>query len=601
MAEVPNRTLQRGLDMLELLGAHAEGMALCELAQALRLPRSTAFNLAQTLTHLGYATQREDTGKYRLGFKMFEIGAGAMHQVDVMELIRSCMAEVHHTINETMHLGVRAERDTLYIDKLDSTQSIRMTSYVGARAPLYCTALGKAILSTMDDGEVRALYADEPLAALTPHSITSMDCLLEQLAAVREKGYAVEREENNENVCCVAVPLCNREGRAVYALSVSAPSFRMGEEEIARCAGLLLGIRPRIERFLKDAWFRFLQRCQAAAGPPHNIPYATQEQKEERPMEMIEKLSLAGIVPVIKVEDAADAVPLCKALSDGGLPVAEITFRSDAAEEAIRRVHAELPDVILGAGTVLTKDQVDRAVNAGATYIVSPGLNPEIVRYCQEKNVPIVPGCANPSDIEVALSLGLKTVKFFPAEPLGGLKLIKAMAAPYGGVTFLPTGGINEQNLNEYLAFSKIVACGGSWMVPGDAVAQKDWKRIEDITRSAVNKMLGLEIRHVGVNSGTPEQSMKDAQMLSKLLGWPIDEHKNANFVGEGFEVMKVPFRGTHGHIAVACNSIKRARWHMERRGFAFDDSSVIMKDGKMRAIYLKDEIAGFAVHLLQK
>ena len=116
-----------------------------------------------------------------------------------------------------------------------------------------------------------------------------------------------------------------------------------------------------------------------------------------------------------------------------------------------------------------------------------------------------------------------------------------------------------------------------------------------------MNLMLGLELRHVGVNSGTPEQSMKDAQMLSKLLGWPIDEHKNANFVGEGFDVMKVPFRGTHGHIAVACNSIKRARWHMERRGFAFDDSSVIMKDGKMRAIYLKDEIAGFAVHLLQK
>ncbi|MDD6040853.1 MAG: bifunctional 4-hydroxy-2-oxoglutarate aldolase/2-dehydro-3-deoxy-phosphogluconate aldolase [Clostridia bacterium] len=318
-------------------------------------------------------------------------------------------------------------------------------------------------------------------------------------------------------------------------------------------------------------------------------------------MEMLEKLSCAGIVPVIKVEDAADAVPLCKALSDGGLPVAEITFRSDAAEEAIRRVHEELPEVILGAGTVLTRDQVDRAVNAGATYIVSPGLNPDIVKYCQEKNVPIVPGTANPSDIEVALSLGLKTVKFFPAEPLGGLKLIKAMAAPYGNVTFLPTGGVNEQNLNDYLAFGKVIACGGSWMVPADAVANKDWKKIEDLTRSAVNKMLGLEIRHIGVNSGSPEQSMKDAQMLSKLLGWPIDEHKNANFVGDGFEVMKIPFRGTHGHIAVACNSIKRARWHMERRGFVFDDESAIMKDGKLRAIYLKDEIAGFAIHLLQK
>ena len=318
-------------------------------------------------------------------------------------------------------------------------------------------------------------------------------------------------------------------------------------------------------------------------------------------MEMLEKLSLAGIVPVIKVEDAADAVPLCKALSDGGLPVAEITFRSDAAEEAIRRVHEELPEVILGAGTVLTKDQVDRAVNAGATYIVSPGLNPEIVKYCQEKNVPIVPGCANPSDIEVALSLGLKTVKFFPAEPLGGLNLIKAMAAPYGAVTFLPTGGIGENNLNDYLAFNKVIACGGSWMVPADAVANKDWKKIEDLTRSAVNKMLGLEVKHVGVNSGSPEQAQKDAGLFAKLLGWELDEHANATFVGEVFEVMKIPFRGTHGHIAVACNSIKRARWHMERRGFVFDDESAIIRDGKLRAIYLKDEIGGFAVHLLQK
>lgn len=318
-------------------------------------------------------------------------------------------------------------------------------------------------------------------------------------------------------------------------------------------------------------------------------------------MEMIEQLSLAGLVPVIKVEEAADAAPLCKALSDGGLPVAEITFRSDAAEEAIRRVHAELPEVILGAGTVLTKEQADRAIAAGAAYIVSPGINAEIVRHCQERGVPIVPGCANPSDIEIALSLGLKTVKFFPAEALGGLKLIKAMAAPYGNVTFLPTGGINEQNLNEYLAFPKIVACGGSWMVPADAVAAKDWKRIETLTRSAVTAMLGLELKHVGVNSGSPEQCAKDAGTLVRLLGWSLDDHKNASFVGDAFEVMKIPFRGTNGHIAIACNSIRRARWHLERRGFRFDDDSVILRDGKLRAIYLKEEIAGFAFHLLQK
>ena len=318
-------------------------------------------------------------------------------------------------------------------------------------------------------------------------------------------------------------------------------------------------------------------------------------------MDMIEKLSLAGIVPVIKVEDANDAVPLCKALADGGLPVAEITFRSDAAEESIRRVHAQLPEVILGAGTVLTTEQVDRAVAAGATYIVSPGLNPEVVKHCQKVGVPIVPGCANPSDIEVALSLGLKTVKFFPAEALGGLNLIKAMSAPYGGVTFLPTGGIGENNLLDYLSFPKIVACGGSWMVDQKALEAKDWAKIETLTRNAVTLMLGLEIKHVGINSGNPEQAMKDAQLICKLLGWPVIDGNSSTFVGTGFEMMKKPFRGTHGHIAIGCNNIRRAKWHLERRGFVFDEESAIDKDGKRKAIYLQDELAGFAFHLLQK
>ena len=318
-------------------------------------------------------------------------------------------------------------------------------------------------------------------------------------------------------------------------------------------------------------------------------------------MDMIKQLSLVGLVPVIKVEDAADAVPLCKALSDGGLPVAEITFRSDAAEEAIRRVHEELPDVILGAGTVLTKDQVDRAVAAGATYIVSPGINPEIVKYCQEKGVPIVPGTSNPSNVETALALGLKTVKFFPAEAVGGLKVIKAMSAPYGDVTFLPTGGINEKNLNEYLAFPKIIACGGSWMVPGDAVKNKDWDRIRDLAAEAVKLLLGLELRHIGINSGDPETAERDAKCICALLGLTYKPGNSSDFAGDAFECMKKPGRGKCGHIAIACNNIERARWHLERRGFKFDDSSASIKDGKLKAIYLQDEIAGFAFHLVQK
>ena len=312
-------------------------------------------------------------------------------------------------------------------------------------------------------------------------------------------------------------------------------------------------------------------------------------------MDIFDQLSLAGLVPVIKVEDAADAVPLCKALSDGGLPVAEITFRTDAAEESIRRVHAELPDVMLGAGTVLTVDQVKRAVAAGAAYIVSPGLNPTVVGYCVENDIPVLPGCANPSDIEVALGFGLKIVKFFPAEALGGLKLIKAMSAPYGGISFVPTGGINEKNFLEYLAFNKVKAIGGSWMVPGDAVKEKDWDRIRGLAQSAVQKMLGLELEHVGINGGTPEEAEKIARQLALLTGLPTQERGPvAIFVGTDYEIMKDAGRDTHGHIAIATNSVERAVWHLERRGFEFEPAGPGPR-------FLKGEIGGFRVHLAQK
>ena len=211
-------------------------------------------------------------------------------------------------------------------------------------------------------------------------------------------------------------------------------------------------------------------------------------------MDLLTAISLRGIVPVIKLNRPEDAAPLCGALRRGGLPVAEITFRTDAAEESIRRVHAELPDVLLGAGTVLTIDQVDRAVAAGAAFIVSPGLNPTIVRHCLDIGVPILPGCACPSDIERALEMGLTTVKFFPAETLGGIAAIKAMSAPYGQVTFVPTGGIDAAKLPAYLAFPKVLACGGSWMVKEEWIEKGDFAAVEAATRAAVDAMLGFTL-----------------------------------------------------------------------------------------------------------
>ncbi len=318
-------------------------------------------------------------------------------------------------------------------------------------------------------------------------------------------------------------------------------------------------------------------------------------------MKVLEKISKAGLVPVIKVDRAEDAVPLCRALAEGGLPVAEITFRTAAAPEAIRRVAAELPEVILGAGTVLTIDQAKQAVEAGATYIVSPGLNPKVVTWCVENNIPVLPGCANPSDIETAIELGLDTVKFFPAEALGGLKLIKAMSAPYGNIKFVPTGGISEKNALDYLAFPKVAAIGGSWMVPSDAINAGDWDKIRDLAASAVNLMLGLEIVHIGVNCENEEQAKKEGAQLAKLFALPVhDRGPKCDFIGDMFEMMKAPGRGAKGHIAIGTRDIERAIFHMQLRGFEFDEPMRNEK-GKITACYLKEDIAGFAFHLLQK
>ena len=207
-----------------------------------------------------------------------------------------------------------------------------------------------------------------------------------------------------------------------------------------------------------------------------------------------EKIAELGVVPVVVLEDAKDAASLAKALVEGGLPCAEVTFRTAAAEESIKLMTAEYPDMFVGAGTVLTIDQVDRAVAAGAKFIVSPGFDPEIVDYCLEKEIPVVPGCITPSEVAQAVKRGLKVVKFFPAEQFGGVATIKAMAAPYVGLKFMPTGGVNAKNLESYLGCDKIIACGGSWMVKGDLVKAGKFDEIKDLTAEAVK--LVAEIRN---------------------------------------------------------------------------------------------------------
>ncbi|UGA56819.1 bifunctional 4-hydroxy-2-oxoglutarate aldolase/2-dehydro-3-deoxy-phosphogluconate aldolase [Vibrio sp. VB16] len=200
----------------------------------------------------------------------------------------------------------------------------------------------------------------------------------------------------------------------------------------------------------------------------------------------LDKLKELKVIPVIAIDRAEDIVPLGKALAENGLPAAEITFRSDAAVEAIRLLREAQPNMLIGAGTILNKEQAMAAKEAGATFIVSPGFNPNTVKACQEMGIDIVPGVNNPSTVEAALEMGLKTLKFFPAEASGGIAMVKSLLAPYTDIELMPTGGINSKNINDYLAIPRVIACGGTWMVDKKLIDEGKWDEIGRLTKEAV-------------------------------------------------------------------------------------------------------------------
>ncbi|MBO4412246.1 MAG: bifunctional 4-hydroxy-2-oxoglutarate aldolase/2-dehydro-3-deoxy-phosphogluconate aldolase [Lachnospiraceae bacterium] len=318
-------------------------------------------------------------------------------------------------------------------------------------------------------------------------------------------------------------------------------------------------------------------------------------------MDVLQTLSLIGIVPVIAIDDADKAVDLARALTEGGLPAAEITFRTAAGQEAIKRVAKECPEVLVGAGTVLTVEQCDRAIEAGARFIVSPGYYDEVVNHCVERGIPVLPGCSTPSDMTKAVNAGLKTVKFFPAEASGGIAFLKSVA-PVFPLTFMPTGGVNTANLLDYVTFDRIASCGGTWMVKKDLINAGKFEEITAISREAVKTMLGFELRHVGINCEKAEEAEKTAKTIAALFGFAYKPGNSSDFAGEAVECMKQPYLGTNGHIAIGTNSVDRAVYHLGLQGIKFDEATrKTDAKGKTKAIYLKGEFGGFAIHLVQK
>lgn len=315
----------------------------------------------------------------------------------------------------------------------------------------------------------------------------------------------------------------------------------------------------------------------------------------------LEKISQLGMLPVISIEDPDNAVPLARALAAGGLPFMEVMFRTPAAAESIGRIAREIPDFTVGAGTVLSVEQVKTAVTAGAQFIVAPGFNPKVASYCVEHDIPMVPGCDTPTEVEAALNLGITTVKVFPVIQLGGVATLKLLAGPYQKLSFVPTGDLDRPWAYELLKFRRVSAAGGDFMLSYDDIHNRRFESIRQSVEDTILGYLKFHVKHVGLNCQDAGEALSLSQALAGALNLKVQEKTKSIFAGDMFECTKVPFYGAKGHIALGTADAQRAYYYLKHRGLAFREDSISRTaDGRIVSVYLEQEFGGFAIHLLQ-
>ena len=316
--------------------------------------------------------------------------------------------------------------------------------------------------------------------------------------------------------------------------------------------------------------------------------------------EILKRIGEIGIVPVLKVESPQVAVEVGKALIAGDVPIVEVALRTQAAFDAIGSLASQLPELLVGAGTVLTEEQVKMAVGAGSRFIVSPGYNPKVVGYCVEHGITVIPGFSSASEIEMALERKLEVLKFFPAESAGGLGFLKSVAAPFGTVRFLPTGGIDASNQVKYMSYDRVHAVAGTWICPEATVLAGNYEEITRRAQEAVVAGLGFKLEHLGINETSEGRALSCAEELFRLFGFLVKDGARSVFAGSGFEIMKLPSLGKNGHICISTLNIQRAISYLGRKGIATKQETAKVKAGVMFAIYIDLELSGFAIHLLQ-
>lgn len=319
--------------------------------------------------------------------------------------------------------------------------------------------------------------------------------------------------------------------------------------------------------------------------------------------DVMDRIGRAGLVPVVVLEQVEDAVPVAQALLAADLDIMEITMRTEAGIAAIRAVSEHVPEMLVGAGTILSLAKCQEAVAAGARFIVSPGYDPVIVNWCIANQIPVTPGCVTPTEITTALNAGIKTVKFFPANIYGGVKGCSNLYAPFKsvGLSFIPTGGVNNDNLGEYADKPFIHAVGGGWLCDPASVSSHNYVAITETAKAAVSALLGFEVVHVGINQESETAASEVSLALNKAFGFAVKEGALSNFASAAIEIYKYPFLGTMGHLAIRTNSVTRAIHYLSRRGFQVDMTTAKYKNDRISTVYLTDEIGGFALHLMQK
>ena len=319
-------------------------------------------------------------------------------------------------------------------------------------------------------------------------------------------------------------------------------------------------------------------------------------------MSALENIRKLGVLPVIKIEDPETAVPLADALCKGGLDAIEVTLRNDTALQAISMIKKSIPDMTVGAGTILSKSQIDESIAAGADFLVAPGFNVKNVEYSLEQRCPFVPGCTTATEISQAVELGLNTIKFFPSEANGGTAAMKLFSGPFPSVKFVPTGGLTFDNLENYLRMDCVAACGGSFMAKSDLIKAHNWEAIIENCRKAVKLSLGFELAHVGINNKNENEASRNAEALQAMLGLSVRNGNSSIYSGSAVEFMKSKYYGENGHIGFYTNSVFRAKAWFDKNGISIREESLRIKaDGRYQSFYLKEEIGGFAIHVVAR